>query len=183
MANYIYGLPNRCISELSAKILSSPKLLNYIYYTDREHEDVDIFALPTPNAIELINEHIFIGRRIPRLMDKVGAFIGMRVNRYEPVSNKKSPLLIKKADIDIDVICHKDCQTTLRGTRDITIITILQEILENEDLTGIASNVEIISTTEILGLDVDFSGYQLKLRITGFNLGLLEEEEEKDGTD
>ena len=33
-----YGLPNRIVSELSAKILESPKLLNYIYYTDIENQ-------------------------------------------------------------------------------------------------------------------------------------------------
>ena len=36
-----YGLPNRIVSELSAKILESPKLLNYIYYTDIENQHND----------------------------------------------------------------------------------------------------------------------------------------------
>jgi hypothetical protein len=76
-------------------------------------------------------------------------------------------------EIDIDIICHEACQTTLRGTRDITIVTLLQEALENELLTGIGE-VEIYSTTEILGLHEDFSGYQLRVKVTGFNRGLYE---------
>ena len=30
----VYGLPNRVIAEIGAKILESPELLNYIYYYD-----------------------------------------------------------------------------------------------------------------------------------------------------
>ena len=40
-----YGLPNRVMSELMAKIFESDNLLKYIYYTGKEHEDIDIFSL------------------------------------------------------------------------------------------------------------------------------------------
>lgn len=173
-----YGLPNRVISELMAKIFESDNLLKYIYYTGMEHEDIDIFALDRPPTTELVDKHIFIGRRIPNLMKQVGAFMDIRVNRYEPLPNKKSSLYIKYVEVDIDVLCHVDCQKTVRGTRDITIITLLQEALENSDLTGIASGVEITSLTEILGLHQDYNGYQLKIRITGFNQGLYETDNE-----
>ena len=168
-----YGLPNRIMSELSAKIFSSPNLLKYIYYTDKEHANVDIFELETPKVSELINKNICIGRRIPKIMERVGAFLDIRVNRYEPRLSQRSAKIIKDVEIDIDIICHEACQTTLRGTRDITIVTLLQEALENELLTGIGE-VEIYSTTEILGLHEDFSGYQLRVKVTGFNRGLYE---------
>ncbi len=171
-----YGLPNRIISELSAKIFENPKLLKYIYYTDKEHEYIDLFTLETPDIQKLIDKHIFIGRRIPHLMKKVGAFIDIRVNRYQPRTNKKSSLFIKYVEIDIDVLCHIECQTTLRGTRDITIVTLLQETLEKESLTGISENIEITSVTEILGLDADYSGYTVKIRVEGFNQGVYKDE-------
>lgn len=164
-----YGLPNFITSELFAKILESPKLLNYIYYTGKEYEYIDLFSLEPPNASDLLDKYIYVGRRIPKLMKRVGAFLDVRVNRYQPVSNKKSPRLIKYVEIDIDVLCHVDCQRTIRGTRDITIITLLQETLENCDLTGISENIEITSVTEILGLDTDYNGYTLRLRVVGFN--------------
>lgn len=160
------------MSEISAKIFASPKLLNYIYYTGVEYEDIDLFTLETPSAIELIDKYIFIGRRIPNLMKQVGAFLDIRVNRYQPRVNQKSSRIIKYVEVDIDVLCHIDCQKTARGTRDITIITLLQEALENEGLTGIGEHVEITSVTEILGLDASYSGYTLKLTIEGFNQGL-----------
>lgn len=169
----IYGLPNRVMAELSAKIFQSPKVLNYIYYTGKEYENVDIFSLDTPSANKLVDKNIFIGRRIPNLMKEVGAFLDMRVNRYEPMPSQKSRKLIKYVEIDIDILCHVDCQRTLRGTRDITIVTLLQEILENEDLSGIGE-VEITTVTEILGLNADYNGYQLKITIKGFNQGLYE---------
>lgn len=170
-----YGLPNRVISELCAKIFESPKLLNYIYYTGKEYEDVDLFSLEPPNANDLVDKHIFIGRRIPRLIREVGTFLDIRVNRYEPQNNKRSARLLKYVEVDIDILCHTDCQKTLRGTRDITIVTLLQEILENEDLTGIAEGVEITSVTNILGLNADYDGYTLKIKVIGFNQGLYGE--------
>lgn len=171
----VYGLPNRVISELSAKIFESPKLMNYIYYTGKEYENTDLFTLEPPSANDVVDKYVFIGRRIPNLMKQVGAFLDIRVNSYAPLTvnfAKKSPKLIKYVDVDIDVICHADCQKTLRGTRDITIVTLLQEILETSDLTGIAEGAEIISVYDILGLNADYSGYTLKIRVTGFNQGL-----------
>lgn len=171
----VYGLPNRCISEISAKIFESPKVLNYIYYTGKEYENVDLFSLEPPNINDLVDKHIFIGRRIPHLMKQVGAFLDIRVNRYEPQSNKRSAKLLKYVEVDIDILCHVDCQRTLRGTRDITIVTLLQEIFETNDLTGIADGAEITSVTEILGLDANYCGYQLKITIEGFNQSLYDE--------
>ena len=55
-----YGLPNRIVSELSAKILESPKLLNYIYYTDIENQHNDLFALVPPKSSEIIDKFLFI---------------------------------------------------------------------------------------------------------------------------
>ena len=170
-----YGLPNRVVAEISAKIFDNPKLLNYIYYTEKEHQNIDLFDLETPEIHEIIDKHIFIGRRIPLLMKKVGAFLDIRVNRYQPRINKKSPTVIKYVEVDIDILCHVDCQRTLRGTRDITIVALLQEALENESLTGIADNIEITSVTEILGLDADYNGYTLKLTVYGFNQGTYKE--------
>jgi hypothetical protein len=108
-------------------------------------------------------------------MKEVGAYLDIRVNRYEPLPNKKSSLFLKYVEIDIDILCHIDCQKTLRGTRDITIVTLLQEILEKSDLTGIAETIEITSLTEILGLNQDYNGYQLKITVVGFNQGLYED--------
>ena len=170
----VYGLPNRVISEVVGKIFESPRVLNYIYYTGKEYEDVDLFSLEQPRLNELVDKHIFIGRRIPHLMKQVGAFLDIRVNRYEPQLTKKSFKTLKYVEVDIDILCHVDCQRTLRGTRDITIVTLLQEILENEDLTGIGK-VEITTVTEILGLDSNYNGYQLKITVTGFNQGLYED--------
>ena len=169
-----YGLPNRINAELCAKILESPNLLNYIYYTNKENQNDDLFSLTPPNVNDVVDKFLFIGRRPPIFIKEVGAYVSVRVNRYEPLTSNKSPKLIKYVEVNIDVICHIDCQKTTRGTRDITIITLLQEALENECLTGIADNIEIVSTTQILGLPVEYDGYQLKIRVTGFNQGLYE---------
>lgn len=171
-----YGIANRVIAEISAKIFESPWLLNYIYYTGKEYEDVDLFSLEPPSANDLVDKFIFIGRRIPPLMKQVGTFLDIRVNRYQPRLNQKSAKILKYVEVDIDVLCHTECQRTLRGTRDITIVTLLQEALESNDLTGIADSAEITSVTEILGLDANYSGYTVKITIIGYNKGLYEQE-------
>ena len=171
----VYGLPNRVVAEISSKIFENPKVLNYIYYTGKEYEDIDLFSLEPPMIDELVNENIFIGRRIPKLMQKVGAFLDIRVNRYEPQPTRKGEKALKWVEVDIDILCHVECQSTIRGTRDITIVTLLQEIFENEDLTGVSNGAEITSVTEILGLDANYNGYRLKLSITGFNQGTYNE--------
>lgn len=171
----VYGLPNRVISEVVGKIFESPRVLNYIYYTGKEYENIDLFSLEQPRLSELVDKHIFIGRRIPHLMKQVGAFLDIRVNRYEPQLTKKSFKTLKYVEVDIDILCHVDCQRTLRGTRDITIVTLLQEIFENASLGGISESVEITSVTEILGLDADYNGYQLKITVVGYNQGTYNE--------
>ena len=81
----VYGLPNRVIAEIGAKILESPELLNYIYYTGKEYENTDLFTLEPPSANDLVDKYIFIGRRIPNIMKQVGAFLDIRVNRYQHI--------------------------------------------------------------------------------------------------
>ena len=50
-----YGLPNRVMSELMAKIFESDNLLKYIYYTGKEHEDIDIFS---PKKFEELKRYL-----------------------------------------------------------------------------------------------------------------------------
>jgi hypothetical protein len=80
----------------------------------------------------------------------------------------KNGNLIKEVQANIDIICHNDCQKTLRGTRDITILTLVQDTLDGEDLEGIGE-YRIISTSEILGLPVEYSGYTIKVETTGWS--------------
>jgi hypothetical protein len=63
----------------------------------------------------------------------------------------------------------------MRASEKANNISKLQEALETSDLTGIAETIEITSLTEILGLNHEYNGYQLKVTVVGFNQGLYED--------
>ena len=58
-----YGFANRCLSEITAEMLSSDDLVKFLYYTDNADEDFLQNAKPTANKI--IDKHIYTGRRVP----------------------------------------------------------------------------------------------------------------------
>lgn len=163
----IYGLPNLFINAIATKLLSNDNLVKYLYYTSKDDANIDIFAQKLPSIGDLIDKNIYIGRRIPFIVNEVGAWLGIRVCSYKP-QYMKNGNLIKEVQANIDIICHNDCQKTLRGTRDITILTLVQDTLDGEDLEGIGE-YRIISTSEILGLPVEYSGYTIKVETTGWS--------------
>ena len=138
-----------------------------MYYTSEEDANVDIFAKALPSIGDLIDKNFYVGRRIPYVVNEVGAWLGIRICSYKP-QYMKNGNLIKEVQANIDIICHNDCQKTLRGTRDITILTLVQDTLDSEDLEGIG-DYRIISTSEILGLPIEYSGYTIKIETTGWN--------------
>lgn len=164
----LLGLPNRVVQSIATILLNDPRVINLLYYTNKEDEDADFLEYDTPPSSSLIDRNIFIGRRIPIPITDVGAFMAIRTFSYRP-SYMNTGDFIKVAQIDIDVICHKECQRTIYGTRDISLMALVQEVLEKSDLTGISDHYRIISVSEKLGLHVDYSGYSMRIEITGFS--------------
>lgn len=167
----IYSLPNRVMAEVNSKIFEHPYILNFLYYTGLDSCNEDLFTKKKPSIGKILNKNYVVGRRIRYTVTEVGAYICSRVKSYSP-QYQKSKMLIKEVYVDIDVIVHDDCQQTIHGTRDLTLVALIQEALEQTDLTGIAPNCEIYGMSEILGLSPHFSGYCLTIKVTGFNEGL-----------
>lgn len=164
----LIGLPNRVVNSISNILLNDPRVINFLYYTSKEDEYAEILDKEVPPSSTLIDKNFFIGRRIPIPITDVGAFLSVRTATYRPDYMNHGDY-IKLAQIDISIICHKDCQRTLYGTRDITLVALIQDALSKKDLSGIADHYRIISVSDILGLHVDYSGYTIKLEITGFS--------------
>ena len=55
-----------------------------MYYTSKEDSDVDIFAKNLPSIGDLIDKKFYVGRRIPFVVNEVGAWLGIRVCSYKP---------------------------------------------------------------------------------------------------
>lgn len=164
----LIGLPNRVMSAVTTNLLNDPRIVNFLYYTNKEDEFEDFLEKETPPSSILIDKNVFIGRRIPIPMTDVGAFMSIRTSTYRPEYMNHGNY-IKVAQFDIEVTCHKDCQRTLYGTRDITLIALIQDALAKTDLTGIGNHYRVVSVSDKLGLHVDYSGYIMKLEITGFS--------------
>ena len=92
----IYGLPNLFINAIATKLLSNDKLVKYLYYTSKEDSDVDIFAKNLPSIGDLIDKNFYIGRRIPFVVNEVGAWLGIRVCSYKPQYMKNGNFFARK---------------------------------------------------------------------------------------
>lgn len=167
----IVGLPNRVISELGSNLIKHEYLLNFIYYTGENSDKEDLLIKDKVSASKLIDKNIFIGRRIPTKIEEVGAFVSIRVYNYAP-QFRETGNFIKEVTVDINILVHDDCQKTIHGTRDLTIATAFQEVIQNNGLSGIADTCKIEGMYEILGLHPQFSGYKIRFKVTGFNQGI-----------
>lgn len=161
-------LANEVLAEINAKIFEHPYILNFLYYTGKDSCNQDIADMEKPYVSELINKNYIIGRRVRYAVTEVGAYICTRVARYSP-QFIKSKLLIKEVEVDIDILVHDDCQSTIYGTRDLVLLSLIQEALEENGLNGISPNCEFTNVSDIPGLPPNFSGYCLTVRIKGFN--------------
>lgn len=163
MAYEIYGLPNRVMTSLSSKLFENENLSKMLYYTDKKYENLPILNEKRVSFSTLKGNHIFIGRRVPVVLKKSGAFVSFRVFNY--YQHNKNGIYI--VEIDIDTIVHQDCMNTTIGTRDITIATMIIDSIENSDLSGIGK-CDITSTYDIRDLDAEYNGYTTRVRIEGY---------------
>lgn len=165
--NGVYGLPNKVMASISTQLFKHEHLSKMLYYTSKEYTTQDIIAQKKVSWSKLKNKNIFIGRRVPIVLNISGAFISFRVFDYYPHNQAD----LYNVEVEIDVIVHKDCMDTIHGTRDIAIVTMIHEALYQKDLEGIGK-CDILSTYDIRDLTAEYSGYTIRLRAKGINKGL-----------
>lgn len=158
-----YGFANRCLSEITAEMMSNSDLLKFLYYTDEVGED--ILSKPKPSASEIINKHIYTGRRVPDILHKSGAYICTRVNEYAPLQRKSE--VMKMVELEVMIVVHDKCEHTPYGSRGVAILTAVEEALEGKDINGVGRCI-VTRGTDIAGLPVEYSGYFLYVEVQGF---------------
>lgn len=159
-----YGFANRCLSEITAQILNNEDLCKFVYYTQGGEYD-KFLEKEKPTASQLIDKHIYTGRRVPDILHRSGAYICTRVTNYAPL--KKSSEVMKMIEVEVMVITHEDCDKTLYGTRDVSIVTAIEEALDDKKISGVGKCV-VTGVTDIAGLPVEYSGYYLFVEVQGF---------------
>ena len=159
-----YGFANRCLSEVNAQMMGSEDLCKFLYYTqDGEYDKFLDKPKPSPNKI--IDKHIYTGRRVPDILHRSGAYICSRVVNYAPL--RRNSEVMKLVEIEIMVIVHDSCEKTIYGTRDISIITAIEEALDEKSISGVGKCV-VTNVVDIDGLPIEYSGYYLLVEVQGF---------------
>ena len=159
-----YGFANRCLSEITAQMMNNEDLCKFLYYTQGGEYD-KFLEKEKPTASQLIDKHIYTGRRVPDILHRTGAYICTRISNYAPL--RRSSEVMKMVEIEIMIVAHEDCEKTLYGTRDISIATAIEEALDEQNISGVGK-CTVTSVTDILGLPVEYSGYYLFVEVQGF---------------
>ena len=159
-----YGFANRCLSEITAQMMGNEDLCKFLYYT-QDGENDKFLEKEKPTANKLIDKNIFTGRRVPDILHRSGAYICTRVQNYAPL--RKSSEVMKVIEVEIMVIVHDDCAKTIYGSRDISIITAIEEALDEQKISGVGKCV-VTGVSDIAGLPIEYSGYYLYVEVQGF---------------
>ncbi len=159
-----YGFANRCLSEVTANMLNNEELCKFLYYT-QGGENKKKKKKETPRANKIIDKNIYTGRRVPDILHRTGAYVCTRVQSYAPL--RRNSEVMKVVEIEVMVIVHDNCAKTLYGTRDVCIITAIEEALDEQKISGVGKCV-VTGVTDINGLPVEYSGYYLFVEVQGF---------------
>ena len=161
----IRGFPNKAIAEMVSELLQQQDILKFLAYTDIEGED--ILSKPTiDDPSELLDKNIFVGRRLPYILGSIGAYITLRMGDLRPTTSKNKK--VKTTTIDVFIIVHNSCQKTLNGSRDIALVSDVQSLFENKQLGGVG-DCRIVRTADMMGLPVEYSGYNVICEIQSYN--------------
>lgn len=158
-----YGFANRCLTEISAEMLKSDDLCKFLFYTDDAKED--FLKKEKPSASQIIDKHIYTGRRIPDILHRSGAYICTRMNEYAPIQKKSE--VMRVVEIEIMIVVHENCEKTVYGVRDVSIVEAVEQALEDKKISGVGRCV-ITRVSDIAGLPIEYAGYFVYVEVQGF---------------
>lgn len=166
MENEIFGLPNRIVAELGAEIMESEEVCKFLHYTDFI-EPTDILSLPpVSNAPQhILNKRLFVGRRIPVVLNKVGAFMYIDFHSLYDHSTQATPL--KVVVVQCNIIAHHTCMNTRNGSRLVALMCGVNDAIDGKSLSGVGV-CKVRRCEPITGLSVDYSGISIKIEVEGF---------------
>lgn len=169
----LYGLGNYLITELSTKLMLNPEFYKFVYYKDIDETGEDILSQPDLDSpIETLSEgalqsrKVFLNRRPKKILHEqdVSVFVYLDdIKNYTAVSKK-----IKTVFVRIGVLIHERCLPCPNGSRDVCIISAIEDTLEGESFIRGLGSCEVVRTNSLFGLPVEYSGYEVLCKIDGF---------------
>ena len=159
----LIGLSNRIMNDMVGALLSSQEVCKLLTVYD----DVDILEEEDlNNTYWLFNKHIFINRRVPQLLDKVGAYVTIRMSDCRDRSTSKTKIL-EEGYIEVYIIIHNSILHTQNGSRDVALVSFIKDILGDENLSTLGK-VSIEEVKDIYQLPTDYAGYSISFKYDGY---------------
>lgn len=165
----IREFPNRYILKVSNALMLDEQFNKMMYYNSVD--DKNIYTLPkVKNPIEeLKDKKVFLNRRIDKILDTADISVFINVYRDVPHINyyRVSPK-IRQLKLEIGVICHNDCRSTLNGMREIIVFKRIQDIILNDDSLKGIGRPTIESTYPMYNMPYEYVGYALVITLEYF---------------
>ncbi len=167
MANdYLFGYTNRIMAEIIAYLMADKNFCNFVYYTDTKYDYEDLTQLEIPSSSKLYDKYFFVYRRVPEVIETVGAYVYFDIYRDIPMKLGSS---IRTLTFTVTILIHHDCIRTLHGHRGMCIKDALEIALSNLSEGNTIGNIELSRVSPVLGLVKDFTGYTLQLKVDNFS--------------
>lgn len=169
----LYGLPNYLITEIATKLMLNPEFYKFVYYKDIRDDGEDILKQPDLDSpIEILsqgkseNRQVFLNRRPNKVLynQDVNVFIFFDDMKNYTSKSKR----IKTVSIKIGVLINERCLPTPNGSRDICLVSAIENALEGAKFMKGLGTCEVVRVNPLFGLPVEYSGYEILCNIDGF---------------
>lgn len=154
----LYGVTNKILAEITSHILKHPDLCKFLYYTDNKYQYENLLEEEPVPASKIIDKKLFVYRRVPEVIEEVGAFMYIDLYRLTPTVLGGN---VKEVSFAIDILVHYNCLKTSVGNRAVCIEEALESALSDYHKKSSLGKITLVRMQPILGLVDDYTGYTI----------------------
>lgn len=161
----LYGMANNILSEMVTRLMLNEDFNKFVYY--HSVSDKDILSQPDlDDPIDsLYNKQVWMYRRPQKVLhnEDVNIFLTLEDMRNDHAKNKK----IKTMTFNIGILVHESCIMTANGSRDVALLEIVQDIIENDKYFKSLGECSIYRVNRLYGLNLEYAGFEIICKIDG----------------
>ncbi|MGL5330165.1 MAG: hypothetical protein ACRDD7_12920 [Peptostreptococcaceae bacterium] len=163
----LYGLGNQIISDMIIRLMTNKDFYKFVYY--KEVSDEDILSMPDLDdpITELYNKQVWLHRRPQKVLHEQDVNVFLTLEDFRNVKTKNK--LLKTMDFKIGILVHDSCIQTVNGSRDIALLTCVENIIENDSYFKSLGECKVMRVNHLFGLGLEYSGFEIICRIDGIN--------------
>lgn len=163
----LYGLGNQIISDMIIRLMTNKDFYKFVYY--KEISDEDILSMPDLDdpITELYNKQVWLHRRPQKVLHEQDVNVFLTLEDFRNIKTKSK--LLKSMDIKIGILVHDKSLQTANGSRDIALLTCVENIIENDSYFKSLGECKVMRVNHLFGLGLEYSGFEIICRIDGIN--------------